>query len=187
MSNKYRFDNRSKKEFISDIKKSHRTEAEIAIRIGIFHYRKTGRWLEIVPNGTDFSGEFVENANVTGDPDFLIDGISTEITRADTFCKDFFHQKIPKINKCIKENSNIVFVNGFKVQKEPKFILLKPKSIEKATEKAIKKYGEIKHPGTGNKKGYRYDNIWFAGSWQILPKLIKEIPEEYKQLLQMVQ
>jgi hypothetical protein len=184
----YRFDNRSKSEFKKDIKNSHIAEAQIAVRICLAHYIATGVWLDLKPNGIDMTGQYKET--VTSDPDFIIGKKVTEITRADTLCDKFFHWKVNKIKRAIKDEVYTVFVNGFRVQKEPKFIMISAKILAEKTKLAIEKYGETKHPGSGgngfvNKASYRYDLDWFKGHWRMLPILTKdiEIPEEYRKII----
>lgn len=45
-----RFDNRTSKQFQKDIKKSHITEAEIALRIAYETFLQKGYWPNLTPN-----------------------------------------------------------------------------------------------------------------------------------------
>lgn len=187
----YRFDSRSEEQFRSDIKSAHLKEMYIAIRLCLHEHHKTGVWPIIKPNGSDFSGEFIkEDRKITSKQDFWIGDKLVEITRADTECSRVFHQKINKVAKCIKDKSEIVFVNGYDKFKQPKYIRLDSDQLEFFTQKSISKYGESIHPGragqgTTGKLAYRYDLFWFteAGLWEDLPVLIDDIPKEYKDLL----
>jgi hypothetical protein len=187
MSNSYRFDHRNKSQFASDIKNASINEAIIAVRYCIFLYEANKTWSSLVPTGVDFTGKFIEDSKeITSYPDFSVDGIPTEITRADTICKEVFHQKTNKIRKCIENGYNLIFVNGFKLRKEPKFIILNAKEIKKYTKLADGLYGNVRHPGNGrsgllHKLAYRYDIDWF--DWKSLPVLINDIPQEYSKLL----
>lgn len=185
----YRFDKRTQEDFKKDIKKGHAIEAEIAVRICIALHAESGDWPELTPNGVDSTGKFIEeDSNISNDPDFDIDGTLVEITRSDTICKKHFHQKTNKINRFLKDQTTLVFVNGYSAEKNPKYIWLCPSEIEQFTIKAKTKYGEVFHPGAGKtgligKSAYRYDLFWFEDLWKPLPALIKNIPENYLQII----
>lgn len=184
----YRFDNRTQQQFQKDIKKSHKYEAEIAVRLGIFHFQAKKFWPVIKATGVDSTGEFIKNNNeVHGYPDFEIDGQPVEITRSDIICKSSFHQKCNKIEKAIENKYHLVFVNGFTKELEPNFIYLSDELIKEYTIKAESKYGKVLHPGangTTGKAAYRYDLFWFKDIFNKLPKLNDyKIPKEYKCIL----
>lgn len=186
-----RFDNRSKNQFIQDIKTSHKIEAEIAVRLCVSWHAKTGIWPELIPAGLDFTGEYVsQNNKVTCDPDFSIDGLFVEITRSNNECSRYFHEKKYKVDKCISNGHSMVFVNGFVQYKQPNFILLNHKQLEEFTNKSKSKYKDAVQPGHGKtgftgKPAYRYDIYWFKDLWRPLPVLINNIPDEYKTILNL--
>ncbi len=188
----YRFDNRSKARFKKDLKNNHVKEAYIAVRLCIAEHSKTKEWPKLTPNGIDFTGEFIENIKeVTASPDFIIGDKTVEITRSDVVCNRSFHAKCNKIIKCLKEGHDLVFVNGYDAEKQPNYIRLTPKEIEKFTIKATSKYGEMRHPGGGKmgltcKPAYRYDVFWFEDLWKPLPAIIKDLPKEYLEILESV-
>jgi hypothetical protein len=185
----YRFDVRSKQQFKKDIKLCHKIEVEIAARLCIKVHAITGQWPELVPTGSDMTGAFIpKEGKVTSDPDFKINDQLVEITHSGTVCNKYFHQKVSKIDRAIREGHVLIFVNGFKVDKQPKYVWLEADTIEHFTQKAISKYGVVPHPGAGktgpiNKDAYRYDIYWFKDLWQPLPALIKNLPEQYKNIL----
>lgn len=185
----YRFDVRSKQQFIKDIKSSHICEAEIAVRLCILYHKSTNKWPKLEPHGSDMSGNFiVSETDVSHSPDFIIDSQLVEITRADVICNRNFHEKESKIHHCLTNQYDLVFVNGFKAVKTPNFIRLTYKEVEKFTEMAKEKYGNVLHPGaknTGpiNKAAYRYDIEWFNDLWQVLPIITSDIPNSYKRFL----
>lgn len=187
----HRFDVRSKAQFKRDMKFNHSCEAEIAVRLAIFEKHKSGEWPALVPNGADFSGKFIEKAHlVTTDADFKIGKKLVEITRADVYCSRSFHIKCGKVKRCINESFDFVFVNGFMLEKEPKFIRLSPKLMEKFTTLSVDKYGEVLFIGRGkvgaiDKAAYRYDVDWFKGLWKPLPVMTKDIPKEYSDILNL--
>ncbi len=186
----YRMDNRTEKEFKKDIKRSHKTELDIAVRMALLDFQTTGKWPEIKPNGSDMSGKFISDENkVTGAPDYLIGDRLVEITRADTFCRKVFHEKVAKVNKCIKVNSSLVFVNGFEAFEEPQFIELTPEQIKQFTHQASVAHGTTGHPtktGFISKDSYRYEISWFDGIWKTLPALNKEALKQYKTVISQI-
>ncbi len=185
----YRFDNRSKNQFKKDIKDGSSKEAFIAVRICIDEYNKSKRWPKLIPNGVDFTGQFIKNSNqVNSDPDFKINNILVEITRSDVVCKRYFHQKCGKLDRCAKEGYDLVFVNGYDPSKEPEYIRLSGNILDGFIQLAKKKYGVVPHPGGGNygftnKQAYRFDLSLFEGMWTPLPLIIKEIPKDYQNIL----
>lgn len=190
----YRSDIRTSDQFKKDIKKSHIIEAEIAVRLAIKVHAEKGYWPDIVPCGVDFTGEIIkEDAKITSDPDFVIDGFITEITRSSRECKRVFHEKIGKVRKCIENNAVMVFVNGFEEFKQPKYVALSSSKLCELTERSKSKYGRCLQPGHNKtgvtpKEAYRYDIFWIdeQNLWSPLPVLIKGIPKKYTDFLNLV-
>lgn len=187
----YRFDARSSSQFKQDIKTSHHKEAKIAVRLCIALHSASKQWPNLAPAGVDMTGDFIEKAHeVTSEPDFLIDGKLVEITRSDVVCNRTFHQKSNKIIRCLKDNSDLVFVNGFEAFNQPKYIWLTAKDLEPFVTRSLTKYGEVQHPGnrgirSTGKAAYRFDVYWFEDLWKPLPALIKDIPKDYKDVLNL--
>lgn len=181
-NNSFRFDNRTKDEFIRDIKSGHKAELEIAVRYCCLLKQKAYKWPKLKGVGVDFTGKFIESTkDVTSYPDFIVDDKVIEITRADTLCREFFHEKVGKVNKCVQNGHSLMFVNGFKAKETPSFILLGPDKLDMYTKSSKEEYGLVKHPGTGGKEGYRYCVTWFK--WETLPKINDNIPDEYRDML----
>jgi hypothetical protein len=185
----YRFDYRSKNQFAKDIKQSSQCEAEIAVRLCIAIHAKTKQWPQLIPTGVDATGEFIaKESKITSFPDYSIDGKLTEIIRADVVCKRSFHQKVNKVTKAISEGYDTIFVNGFREEKQPKYIWFTPEMLEEFTQRAISKHGTVLHPGGKGvgalgKTAYRYDCFWFEKIWRPLPVLIDNVPDEYKKII----
>jgi hypothetical protein len=193
MYKNYRLDNRTESQFKKDIKNSSLKEAEIAVRICQWIKDQSEQWPKLIPTGIDFTGDFIKDGStINASPDYQINGISAEITRADVICAKAFHQKQNKVQRCLKNDSSIVFVNGYEKLKIPNFIWLDSKQIKRFTDKSIETYGESKHPGKAgegylNKAAYKYDLEWFKGLWKPLPILdLRVIPKEYKEILDLV-
>jgi len=174
--NNYRFDNRSKKQFIKDIKISHTIEVDIALRLCVLYHGYDGIWPKIIPHGVDMSGAFIQDDNlITLAPDFEIEGQKFEITRSNSYCKRSFHEKVAKIQSIIENKINLVFVNGYATN-NPRILVLSSEQVKQYTKRAIAKYGKVRHPATGNhgltnKPAYKYDIQWFDKLWNALPPL----------------
>jgi hypothetical protein len=188
----YRIDSRTTGQFKKDMKIGHQKEAEIAIRLAIAIHAKTKKWPSVKPAGIDMTGEFIEDIkDVTSEPDFLIDDKLVEITRADVVCNRSFHQKTYKIDRCLREGTDLVFVNGFGVNKQPDFVWFGAEDWQFFVTKAITKYGKVQHPGnrgirSTGKPAYRFDTYWFKDYWKPLPALIKKgLPKEYEEVLNL--
>ena len=187
----YRFDYRTESQFKKDIKTSHDKEAKIAVRLCISCHAKTKIWPTLKPAGIDASGEFIENAReVTAEPDFRIGDRLVEITRSDVFCNRTFHQKSYKIVRALKNGSDLVFVNGYDVVKQPNYIWLTSKELEPFVARSLSKYGEVVHPGGGgkrwtNKPAYRFDVFWFQDLWKPLPCICRNLPQEYYAIINL--
>lgn len=181
----YRRDNRTKKQFALDIKKSCQSETEIAVRLCILRYNKDKRWPILLPTGINMDGKVLKKADST--PDFMIDGKFIEVARSDKVCQNkYFHIKTHKVHKAIDEQFDIVFVNGLKEEKEPFFATMTPEILTKLVVLSKEKYGVVKHPGFGNsgiinKPAYRFDMKWLE--WLVLPKFRKDIPADYKLII----
>lgn len=185
MSLGHRIDTRTEKEFAGYIKEMHKKELEIAIRYCIYLFNKTGVWPELIPTGTDFTGEIRSKASSI--PDFSIDGIYIEVTQSAKFCLNIFHEKKTKIKNCIKNDSIMLFVNGFDTD-DPVFTEMTSDILKTMTNKSISKYGEnvmlMTKRGPVNKPVYRYDIGWF--SFNPLPPMMDKLPEDYKKLLRQI-
>lgn len=189
--NRTRFDERSKETFKKQIKEYHKQEAEIAIRLCIKVHAKTGEWPKLEGLGTDYTGEFIESdTQITARPDFLIGDREVEITCSKVVCNRWFHEKCNKIDRMIKDGSDMVFVNGLVAEKQPEFIWLTSEQWKPFIERSKNKYGIVPMPGGGqtgwlNKNSYRFDVYWFREQqlFQPLPVLIKKLPKPYLDIL----
>lgn len=187
----YRFDNRTKEQFKQDIKDCHKDELTIALSICQNIYNEKKIWPLLDTNGCDNSGEFLEDKNVTSDPDFIIDGVYTEITKSNTVCKKYFHEKLNKVNKALSDNSenNLVFVNGYNELISPLFISLNKKELFTFSEMAKKKYGVVGMPtrnGFISKQSLRYDISWFDGMWKELKDPTLECYTQYAKFIERI-
>lgn len=181
--NQYRFDKRSEAEFKKDIKLSSRIELDIVTRMCYIKFKETGVWPKLVATGCGFSGEFIKNnKQVSSFPDYSIDDQYYEITRSNSYCPRFYHQKLKKVDNIIKNGWNIVFCNGYFPLKPSSFCVCDAPILEKLTAMSLEKYGIAKQPFT-LKPCYRYDIAWSDESWQSLPVIDVELPQSYIDLL----
>ena len=74
-NHKYRFDSRSKDEFMSDIKRSTAIERWL-VELYVEEKQKQGNNISYINNGVDNTGEFVERATSAADYKFTINGES---------------------------------------------------------------------------------------------------------------
>jgi len=187
-----RFDVRSKEQFTLDIKRASQIEAFIAVRLAIKEHAVSGIWSEITANGCDASGNYIPNrSKVTTEPDFKIGDKFVEITNSRRVCPRVFHEKVHKVDKIIQNNYDLVFVNGFEEQKQPKFIRLSGEDLKPFIDRSITKYGKTPTPIGRNQwralPSLRFDVYWFKDLFQILPvlsvDLLKVVPQQYKDIL----
>ncbi len=189
--NNYRFDKRSKENFVKDIKLAHIKEAEIALRLCALINYKLLKWPKLKAKGTNYTGDYVDNKEVSLEEDFEIEDTKVEITKSDVVCRRYFHEKVSKVEKCIRDGITLIFVNGLVQLEKPQFIWLGTNEIIHFTELARNKYETVWNLGGGkigpiNKSAYRYDLEWFTGKWEELPTLPDELPKEYKSILEIV-
>lgn len=187
---KIKFDCRTEKEFRSDIKLHSIAELHIAIRICQDIYNKTKEWPDLVPNGSDFTGEFIKKrSKVSISPDFKINGFLYEITKSRNVCPKFFHEKKDKVDKALAEGSIIVYVNGYEQLTNPMYCCLGYDELKNITDLSIEKYKETFHQRVGknltiNRPVYRYDIDWVENLFKPLPTSnLSKIPKQYKDLL----
>lgn len=178
----YRIDNRTIDDFKESIKLASIKEAEIAIRIGIDKYERTKKWPYIISTGCGPDGEYLQNKQVNTYPDFVIDGVPTEITRSGPSCRYCFHEKVSKVVGCIKNKHNLVFVNGIN-DPEPLYINLSAIELEVFTNKALD-FGEKAYKFMGSfKPVYKYKIDWFGNMWKSLPKINNVAKNKYSHIL----
>lgn len=186
----YRADNRNIETFKRDILSSHKTESIIALRLAILYKNNHGNWPEICPLGTSFDGTYVADSSVKTLSDYRIAGTCIEITTSFPLCKSIFHEKKAKIDRVFRGEYTMIFVNGYEVQEEPLFCLIKPSNVKDLIAKSKSKYGIVGQPARRSgyipdKKNYRFDLDWFD-TWYKLPKLIDNLPENYSFLTELL-
>lgn len=178
----YRQDNRTIDDFKKSIKIASVKEAEIAVRIAICGYEKIRKWPHILSTGCGADGELLSSNMVDSYPDFVIDGVPTEITRSGPYCRYSFHEKVSKVKGCIKNDYNLVFVNGIN-EPDPKYINLSSTELEIFTTKSLE-FGEKTCKFMGSfKPVYKYKIEWFDKMWKSLPNLTNVAKNKYSHII----
>lgn len=130
-----RLSGRTYDEFKKDIKKAHEDEREIVERYAKHYETITGKKLDIIDNGVDNTGEFLDVSEVSHDADFIINGIPLEIKIIE---KDLFtfRLKLNLLKAYVKQGANVLIVMGWKTD-TPKFTILNEEKL-----RHVIKYGE---------------------------------------------
>jgi hypothetical protein len=108
----YRMDNRTKEQFIQDIRKGNERER---LAITLFkHYlrRELGFTGSIDENGVDMSGDFIENEKaVSTGADYKVNGQLLEV-KTSTGHNTMIYLKVKQIDAYIRQGASILYVNG---------------------------------------------------------------------------
>ena len=123
----YRYDVRTRDQFIEDIRVCTSKEKEIAMLFKQFYERRYGEELVITNNGCDNSGTYLDDKNVSTASDFVMNGRLMEIKFSNKFIP-IFRFKIDQIRSYIKQRSYLLMVNGFDTG-DPKFKIFSPKEL----------------------------------------------------------
>lgn len=134
----YRFDNRSKEQFIEDIAKRTATERSLMERYVVWLNASGNAKYTYIDNGIDNSGKFIENDGaVKADADFILYKNGSSPRRIEIkHClpdRDIFHLKVPHVERCVKDDVCIVNWMGVSGEK-PRFCILTPSDLKKALE-----------------------------------------------------
>jgi hypothetical protein len=159
MSRNYRFDERSKEEFQRDIKAHTMTERALFLLWLDLIEKETGKRPSFKDTGCGQSGDFLEDKEVSTDPDFEVEGYGEiEVKFAKPMLTKTFHLKVNQIKSYIKREATILMVNGAD-EDVPEFTLLKPNTLKKIRDNCK----VVNWIGFGWKPAYRIpvkDYIW---------------------------
>ena len=154
---KYRFDNRSKEQFVKEIRDGNRIERMLLERwlktIGDPAYRDTG---------CDNDGEFLEIEDVNADPDFDVDGVGSVEVK---FCRPIpaeFHLKISQVQQYVERGAQLLMVLGAGKQ-NPKYSLI---SVDDQ-QFLLDACDHVICRQFGNKKAIKVPSDWIQ--WKHLP------------------
>lgn len=124
----YRIDHRSIDQFVEDIKIGHEKERNIMNAYKQYVYENYGIKLDVKPNGVDNSGRFIYG-KVNTQADYLVNGKPLEI-KFNNKLLDFFHFKVSQLDSYIRQNANVLFVNGYETLC-PVFTIMTPNHLRK--------------------------------------------------------
>lgn len=146
MSDAYRFDRRSKRQFKKDIKEAHGIEDAIM-----------QAWLKLVGNpksraiGCGPDGEFLEHADVNTDADFDVDGYGLiEVKFSKPKLRKQFHLKVRQVESYLDQDASILMVDGWETE-DPTYVLI-PAALLRSM---IDHLEIVSWQGFGGKKAYR--------------------------------
>jgi len=151
--NKYRFDERSEAEFKKDIKKHTMEERALFLLWLDLVEKETGSRPKFQDTGCGKNGDFLEDNEVSTDPDFEVDGYGLiEVKFAKPLLTRNFHLKANQVRAYAKKGATVLMVNGSD-EDIPTFTLLKADTL-----KAIMKdCPVVPWKGFGNKSSYKID------------------------------
>lgn len=107
-----RKDKRSDEEFKKDIKEGNEIEVKIMQRFKEKVFKEKGVQLEIQENGCGMDGQYMNVEDVNCDADFKVNGVLVEVKFNREKCFEF-HIKKAQLEKYIKNNVLILWVNGW--------------------------------------------------------------------------
>lgn len=141
----YRFDNRSPHEFARDINVRTKIERQIirqwASLMGNLTYRDTG---------CDNTGAYLDIKDVNSDPDYEVDTIGlVEVKFSLPYLTRYFHLKVSQVNSCIKQEAQVLMVNGW--NETPQWVLLSVTDLSNITKWCEK----VSWRGFGGKLSYK--------------------------------
>jgi len=150
MSN-YRFDDRSKEQFEKDIKNHTMEERALFLLWLDLVEKETGTRPKYKDTGCGKSGDFLEDKEVSTDPDFKVEGYGEiEVKFAKPLLTRSFHLKINQVRSYHKKGATILMVNGAD-EEVPTFTMLKPKALAAI----MKDCKQVPWKGFGYKMSYR--------------------------------
>lgn len=147
----YRFDDRSEEQFKKEIKERTFEERALFLRWLDLVEKETGKRPSYIDTGCGKTGDFLEDEEVSTDPDFKVEGYGhVEVKFSKPMLRRVFHLKESQVKSYLKKKATILMVNGAG-EDVPEFTILKPKTL-----KEIANICEIVFwKGFGGKPSYR--------------------------------
>lgn len=160
----YRKDVRSDEQFKRDIKEGSIAEKQILERWLNVVEEATGKRPTFTDNGCDNSGEYLEERDVTLDPDYDVDGYGlVEVKFSNPKLHNVFHLKVDQVDRILKDKASILFANGWAAKGMAMFSLITPDELGAA----IMRSPQVSWRGFGGKLAYRLNVNQFH--WHRLP------------------
>jgi hypothetical protein len=108
----YRMDNRTKEQFIQDIKKGNERERLAITLFKHFLKREFGFTGDIVENGVDMTGDFIEDTKqVTTGADYMVGNNPLEV-KTSTGHNTTIYLKVKQVDSYIRQGASVLYVNG---------------------------------------------------------------------------
>jgi hypothetical protein len=159
-TNSYRMDFRTKEQFIQDIQKGNERERLAITLFKNFLKNQFGFSGDIVENGCDMSGDFIEDlSKVSSGADYVVglNKLPLEV-KTSTGHNTTIFLKVKQIDSYIQQEASLLFVNG--IEREiPAFTFLTVEDLKEITrtcEKVIPPNGV-----NGGKESYKIDALKF--------------------------
>ncbi|MBW3019933.1 hypothetical protein KY334_01440 [Candidatus Woesearchaeota archaeon] len=124
----YRFDVRTKEEFIKDIDICTSKEQNIVMMFKDFLKKNYGKECIIENNGCNNTGKYLEDNKVSTKADYVIDGRLVEIKFSNQLI-DVFRFKVDQLRSYVKQKCYILMVNGYETE-FCKFKLFRPNELK---------------------------------------------------------
>jgi hypothetical protein len=127
----YRFDSRSREEFERDIKERTLEERRLFLLWLDLLERENGTKPSYTDTGCGKDGDFLEDTNVTTEPDFNVEGYGKiEVKFAKPLIDKFFHLKVSHVKACKECGASILMINGAR-EEQPVYTMIRPEFLEK--------------------------------------------------------
>lgn len=157
-----RLSGRTLEQFKVDIKRAHKDEKLVIDRYAKFYKDKYGKDLNIIDNGVDNDGNYIDVSNVRDDADFVVDGkpLEVKVIKKDLFR---FRLKLNLLKSYLNQGAELLLVLGWEEDRQF-FTILKEEDLKHIITFG-KKYVSGDWEGKPTVELYRnsYD-------WNVLPK-----------------
>lgn len=150
-----RLDLRTREEFERDIKIGHKIERDIITKYKSILEKEIGAPVQILDNGSDNSGGYLEHSKVTMDADFIVNGKLLEVKYIKPRVSSF-HLKKAQIHSYIKQKADVLFVNGYGTS-HPTYTIFNMSDLLTITEEAEL----VEFQVWGGKLAYKIQTQWF--------------------------
>ena len=151
ISNTYRYDHRTKEEFERDIQQGTAIEQDIIGRYAKAYLKRYGKELQIIQNGCDMTGGYLEAAMVTTQADYLVGKNKMPVeVKSNKSKRSILNLKVSQVKSYIKQNAHVLLVNGYSTNR-PQFTWFSPTDlVEISNTKEV-----VENSYWGNKKCYK--------------------------------
>lgn len=147
----YRFDERSEEQFKHDIRDRTMEERSLFLLWLDLLEKDTGKRPHYKDTGCGKTGDFLEDGQVSTDPDFEVEGFGhVEVKFSKPRLKTVFHLKASQVKQYVKQGATILMVIGTE-EDVPEFTMLKPDALKRIVDSC----SIVNWKGFGHKPAYR--------------------------------